>query len=85
MMLRRTSGNSSLSIWRNIGRRCEMVLYQVSISTWTRVVEYILVLSEYRGQPANLCAKRSSNMLGLIRNELFYARHDLVEKSLALE
>ena len=37
MMFNRTSGNSSLSIWRNIGRRCEMVLSPVNIGTCTRI------------------------------------------------
>ena len=62
-----------------------MVLSPVSIGTWSRVYEYILVLSENRGQPANLGAKSSANMLRLIRNELFYARHNLMEEGLAFE
>jgi hypothetical protein len=37
MMFRRTSGNSSLSICRNMGRRCEMVLATVSRHVVTRL------------------------------------------------
>lgn len=86
MIFNRTSGNSSRSIVKNIGRRCEIVLAYVS-TTQARGPAHgnVLVFPENRGQPADLGAKSSSNMLGLIRDELLYARHDLLEKSLALE
>jgi hypothetical protein len=54
-------------------------------STWSRADGYLLVLSEDRGQPANLSAKRSANMLRLIRHKLLDARHNLAEECVSLK
>ena len=63
MMCRRTSGNSSLSIWRNIGRRWSIVLTLLANiiigSCWN-----ILLLAKDRCESADLGSKGSSNMLG---------------------
>jgi len=44
-----------------------------------------LILAKYRRQTADLGTERSSNMLGSIRYEIFYARHDLVEQCLPVK
>lgn len=44
--------------------------------------ENILIFPENRGQPTDLCAKSSPDMLGLIRHKLFYAGHDFMKKGL---
>lgn len=55
------------------------------VGTWSRVGGYILLLAENWGQPTNLGSESRANMLRLVRDELFYAGHDIVEKSLALK
>jgi hypothetical protein len=42
---------------------------------------YILLLSENRSESTDLCSKRSSDMLRTIRDEIFNARHNIVEKN----
>ena len=62
-----------------------MVLDRVRAGTWSRAYGDILVFSENRGQPANLGAKSSTNMLRLIGDKLLDARHDLVEERLPFQ
>jgi hypothetical protein len=64
MMFRRTSGNSSLSIWRNMGSRWEMVLTRVSrVARGLAWVDNVLFLAEDGGQPTNLGTQRGADML----------------------
>lgn len=44
-----------------------------------------LLLAQDRCQTTDLRSKRSSDMLGSIRNEVFDAAHDIVEKSVAID
>jgi hypothetical protein len=55
------------------------------VGTWSRVDGYILLLAENWGQPTNLGSKSRAHMLRLVRDQLLYAGHNIVEKSLALE
>lgn len=45
----------------------------------------VLVLAEDWGQPANLGTESCSDMLRLIRNQLLYTRHDLIQEGLAFQ
>lgn len=90
-MCRRTSGNSSLSICRNIGRRCAIVLkcekvLSMALSEFQRQKKvHSLVLSKNGGKSTDLCAQRGPDMLGAIADQVLNSSHDLIQKSLAVK
>ena len=52
------------------------------VSVFLRINQslYILLLSENRSESADLCSKRSSDVLRTIRDEVLNTRHNIVEK-----
>lgn len=92
IICKRTSGNSSFSICRNMGRRCAIVLYFVwAISSClagnkgvNRRVS-LLFLPQYGSQTTNLSTQRRSDMLRGVGDKVFNARHDFVQKGLSVK
>lgn len=63
-----------------------MVLVRVSTTARGHAsATNLLFLSKNGSQPTNLGAKRSANMLRLVRDQLLYTGHDLMEERLALK
>lgn len=86
MMWSLTSGNSSLSICKNIGKRWEIVLVLVSRCVVIRDLrQSLLFFAQDGGKSTNLGAKRSTNMLRCIRNQVLDASHNLIEQSLSVQ
>jgi hypothetical protein len=79
IMCRRTSGNSSLSIWRNIGRRWSIVLGILALALYF-VMSNILLLAKNRSESTDLGSESSSNVLGSVGHKVFYSGHDIVKE-----
>ena len=84
IMWRRTSGNSSFSICRNMGSRCAIVLFLRQHEVGLPGASDQLVFSKDRGQAANLRAQRCSDVLRSISNEVLDAGHDFVQERLSV-
>lgn len=86
MMLSRTSGKSSLSIWRNIGSKCSVVLaWMLAVVRMVRIGCSVLLSAKDWSQTTNLVAERGANVLGRIGHEIFNGWHDVVKEHLSLD
>lgn len=51
----------------------------------SRALKNSLLLAEDRCKSTDLCAKRSSDVLGAIRHQILYCGHNVVEKRRSVE